>query len=309
VFDSKFERVIITKLDYIPQPNKDVFYDEEAKEFYVNQPIAGNLMVKKYVAMTDLEYFCNKSWTASFNLNTKSWVSFHTYLPNFYIGENNFFYSGLNESCDITAVAVTEIASPTTTTTTTTILYCNLSGTAVIAEYPCNFEGTAVVAGYPCALEGTSNCIDCTTTTTTSSSTSTTTTSTSSSTTTTSTSSTTTSTSSTTTTTSSTTTTTTTTVPETYVVSFTMEQKDDGFDNYWAEANIVLNQAVTVNTTFLIDFVFNGVTYNNTPIYFIVGQSDVIGQNVTGNQPGGGISGPCIASVTGEAVTYVGYGC
>ena len=334
VFDSKFERVIITKLDYIPQPNKEVFYDEEAKEFYVNQPIAGNIMVKKYVEMTNLEYFCNKSWTASFNLNTKSWVSFHTYLPNFYIGENNFFYSGLNESCDITAVAVTEIASPTTTTTTTTVLYCNLSGTAVIAEYPCNFEGVAVVTGYPCALEGTSNCIDCTTTTTTSSSTSTTTTSTSSSTTTTSTSSTTTTTttvvppttttttssSSTTTTTSTSstttttttetpTTTTTTTVPETYVVSFTMEQKDDGFDNYWAEANIVLNQAVTVNTTFLIDFVFNGVTYNNTPIYFIVGQSDVIGQNVTGNQPGGGISGPCIASVTGEAVTYIGYSC
>lgn len=150
VFDSKFERIIITKLDYIPQPGKEIFYDDVAKEFYVNQPTAGNTSVKRFINVTDLEYFCNKSWTASFNLNTKSWVSFHTYIPNFYIGENNFFYSGLNESCDITAVAVTEIPSPTTTTTTTTILYCNLSGTAV--------------------------CTDCTTTTTTSSSTSTTTT-------------------------------------------------------------------------------------------------------------------------------------
>ena len=158
VFDSKFERVIITKLDYIPQPTKEVFYDEVAKQFYVNQPIAGNLTVKKYVEVTDLEYFCNKSWTASFNFNTKSWVSFHTYLPNFYIGENNFFYSGLNEGCDITAIAVTEIPSPTTTTTTTRILYCNLTG-------------TAVVTGYPCTLEGTAACTDCTTTTTTSTST------------------------------------------------------------------------------------------------------------------------------------------
>ena len=58
-------------------------------------------------------------------------MSFHTYLPNFYVGENNFFYSGLNEGCDITAIAVTEIPSPTTTTTTTRILYCNLTGTAV----------------------------------------------------------------------------------------------------------------------------------------------------------------------------------
>jgi hypothetical protein len=136
VFDSKFDRVIITKLDYIPQPGKEVFYDEVAKEFYVNQPVAGDLVVKKYIEVTDLEYFCNKSWTASFNFNTKSWVSFHTYLPNFYIGENNFFYSGLNEGCDITAVAVTEIPSPTTTTTTTRIIYCNLTGTAVYVVPP-----------------------------------------------------------------------------------------------------------------------------------------------------------------------------
>jgi hypothetical protein len=154
VFDSKFERIIITKLDYIPQPTKDVFYDEVAKQFYVNQPVAGDISVKKYVEVTDLEYFCNKSWTASFNLNTKSWVSFHTYLPNFYIGENNFFYSGLNEGCDITAVAVVPIPSPTTTTTTTRIIYCNLTG-------------TAVVTGYPCALDGDAECTDCTTTTTT----------------------------------------------------------------------------------------------------------------------------------------------
>jgi hypothetical protein len=143
VFDSKFDRIIITKLDYIPQPTKEVFYDDVAKQFYVNQPVAGDIAVRKYVEVTDLEYFCNKSWTASFNLNTKSWVSFHTYLPNFYIGENGFFYSGLNEGCDITAVAVTEIPSPTTTTTTTIITYCNLTGTAVVTGYPCTLEGTA----------------------------------------------------------------------------------------------------------------------------------------------------------------------
>jgi hypothetical protein len=144
VFDSKFDRVIITKLDYIPQPTKEVFYDEVAKQFYVDQPVAGDLVVKKYVEVTDLEYFCNKSWTASFNFNTKSWVSFHTYLPNFYIGENNFFYSGLNEGCDVTAVAVVPIPSPTTTTTTTRIIYCNLTGTAVVVGYPCLLEGTVV---------------------------------------------------------------------------------------------------------------------------------------------------------------------
>jgi hypothetical protein len=132
VYDSKFERIIITKLDYIPQPNKQIYYDEALQKFYINQPVAGNTSVIRYVNLTDVEYFCNKSWTASFNMNTKAWVSFHTYIPNFYIGENGFYYSGLNEGCDLTAVAVTEIPSPTTTTTTTPVpLECALNGTAV----------------------------------------------------------------------------------------------------------------------------------------------------------------------------------
>jgi hypothetical protein len=80
--------VIITKLDYIPQPAYvDVItYNTTTNEFYVGETI---------VSLTNLTYFCNKSWTLSFNMNTKSWVSFHSYLPNYYIGDNNFFYSGL----------------------------------------------------------------------------------------------------------------------------------------------------------------------------------------------------------------------
>lgn len=79
------------------------------------------ITTRKVVDVTDPEYFCNKSWTLSFNMNTKSWTSFHSYIPNFYIGENNFFYSGLNGGCDLEAIAATEI--PYTTTSTTTI-YC-----------------------------------------------------------------------------------------------------------------------------------------------------------------------------------------
>jgi hypothetical protein len=56
--------------------------------------------IRKNISLTDPAYFCNKSFTISFNMNTKSWISFHSYLPNFYVGENNFFYSGLNGCCD-----------------------------------------------------------------------------------------------------------------------------------------------------------------------------------------------------------------
>ena len=103
VYDSKYDRVIITKLDYIPL-NNSVKYDSVTQDFYIEQPY-GQQILKVVVDLTDRRYFCNKSWTLSFNFNTKTWTSFHSYIPNFYIGENNFFYSGINEGCDLEAIA------------------------------------------------------------------------------------------------------------------------------------------------------------------------------------------------------------
>lgn len=118
VYDSKFDRVIITKLDYIPQPNvTGLLYDTAEERFYINRTV-GNTTYREYIPLTDTNYFCNKSWTLSFNFNTKTWVSFHSYIPNFYIAENNFFYSGSNNSCDLEARAM--IPLPTTSTTTST---------------------------------------------------------------------------------------------------------------------------------------------------------------------------------------------
>jgi hypothetical protein len=151
VYDSKYDRVLITKLDYIPK-SKDVKWDSVNKEFYVEEIYPQNaptttstttsagtttstttkpgtltttttvrpLVVRKVVYVTDTEYFCNKSWTVSFNFNTKSWISFHSYLPNWYIGENNFFYSGINGCCgDLEAIVGTIGPIPITTSTTT----------------------------------------------------------------------------------------------------------------------------------------------------------------------------------------------
>jgi hypothetical protein len=70
VYDSKFDRIIISKLDYVPLSD-NVLYDEDLQEFYVNNTY-GDLILRKVVQLTDREYFCNKSWTMSFNLNTKS---------------------------------------------------------------------------------------------------------------------------------------------------------------------------------------------------------------------------------------------
>jgi hypothetical protein len=98
VYDSKYDRIILTKLDYVPL-DKNIVYDPTDKNFYYEESLAGGT-VRTQIYLTDEEFFCNKSWTISFNFNTKSWISFHSYLPNWYIAENNFFYSGLNGCCD-----------------------------------------------------------------------------------------------------------------------------------------------------------------------------------------------------------------
>jgi hypothetical protein len=147
VFDSKFDRVIISKLDYIPL-NVNIKYDASVQQFYINKTY-GEIIVKTFIDLSDSEYFCNRSWTLSFNFNTNSWISFHSYIPNWYIAENNFFYSGINGSCDLEAIAAEEVPC---------IPNCDLAGT--ISALNCNLAGTISVI---------------TTTTTTSSSTTTTT--------------------------------------------------------------------------------------------------------------------------------------
>jgi hypothetical protein len=162
VFDSKYDRVIISKLDYIPN-NKNIKYDSTTREFYIERNLTG-IITRTNVSVYDSEYFCNKSWTLSFSMNTKSWISFHSYIPNFYIAENNFFYSGLNGGCDLEAITFSEIPCTTTTTTSTT-KDCRIIGTAVDLCIDCTIVGTASDL---CCIVGTAVEV-CTTTTTTTS--------------------------------------------------------------------------------------------------------------------------------------------
>lgn len=124
---------------------------------------------KVIVDLGDPEYFCNKSWTLSYNMNTNNWISFHTYIPNWYVGENNFFYSGLNGGCDITALAISEI--PYTTTTTTTQPTPTTTTTTTNGFLDCT-----LVAGETSILDCTLIAASATKTTTTTTSTSSTTT-------------------------------------------------------------------------------------------------------------------------------------
>ena len=146
VYDSNYDRVIITKLDYIPLKDDITFRDN--KYYIIERDL------EKEIYLEDSDYFCNVSWTVSFNFNSKSWVSFHSYLPNWYVGEDNFFYSGLN-SCpnDFDAlVGVIDADLPTTTTTTTRVVITTTTTTTLEVKPLCDFDLAIEIPD--CDLEG-----------------------------------------------------------------------------------------------------------------------------------------------------------
>lgn len=162
VYDSKFDRIIITKLDYIPL-NKNIKYDDVTQEFYI-ETLTESGSFRTKVVLADTDNFCNKSWTISYSFITESWLSFHSYLPNWYVSENNFFYSGLKSCCSDfdfellsgelvpnppTTTSTTTFPVPPTTTSTTTIPFsCDLIG-GIAQETNCQLAGTGIITVGP----------------------------------------------------------------------------------------------------------------------------------------------------------------
>lgn len=152
VFDSNYERVIFTKIDYVPLNTNITF--EDGKWFVQDEKI------KRQIYLTDSDYFCNVGWTLSFNFNTMSWISFHSYIPNWYVGESNFFYSGLNYCPNDFDLLVGERDTniPTITTTTTRMLTTTTTTTIIVLAPECDF--TITIEAPDCVLEGSGIFVD-----------------------------------------------------------------------------------------------------------------------------------------------------
>lgn len=85
VYDSFHDRIIITKRDY-------QLIDPSVA--YTN----GVLMKgSTEVELTDTRYFIDKSFTFSFGFDINGYVSFHTYIPNYYVPDPITFFSGYND--------------------------------------------------------------------------------------------------------------------------------------------------------------------------------------------------------------------
>lgn len=53
------------------------------------------------VSLDDDRYFCNLSFTISYSFTTGSWVSFHSFIPNYYIQHPGVFETGINKDSSI----------------------------------------------------------------------------------------------------------------------------------------------------------------------------------------------------------------
>lgn len=88
VYDTKFNRLLITKHDW-EVINTSLSYNGTLNKFFDDTT---------EIQLGDPNYFCSRSFTLSFNFHTQSWVSFHSYLPNFYIPGPSYFFTGVNGS-------------------------------------------------------------------------------------------------------------------------------------------------------------------------------------------------------------------
>lgn len=82
-FDNLFNSFYLTKLDYEPLSD-DVAYSASLKRFYLKS-------TGKEISLGNKRYFCDKSWTISYNFYMQAWQSFHSFKPKLYLDHIEHF--------------------------------------------------------------------------------------------------------------------------------------------------------------------------------------------------------------------------
>lgn len=88
-WDNRFDRLFVTKRDFEVQRT----YKGQITFDGTNFTYKGQI-----IQLTDSTYFCNKSWTMSYSPMLKTWISYYSFIPNFYIAHENYFQTGINYS-------------------------------------------------------------------------------------------------------------------------------------------------------------------------------------------------------------------
>ena len=93
-YDAKYKRVLFTKRDAILLTQYKNKITLEGNDFVLKISDSES----QIVLPTDSQYFCNKSFTISYSVLEQAFTSFHSYTPNYYIPNQQYFQSGINYS-------------------------------------------------------------------------------------------------------------------------------------------------------------------------------------------------------------------
>jgi len=94
-YDPTFRRYILTKKDYYPLYPDTTTFDSIDNIWYVGY---NGTQISVSDPYNSPFYFENKSWTISYYLEDKKWVSWHSYLPNYAWGNLDTYFSYIKEN-------------------------------------------------------------------------------------------------------------------------------------------------------------------------------------------------------------------
>lgn len=97
-YDPEFRRYILTKRDYKPAKDTSIYDYQFAEAGNPQWQVIWNNGDNSIIIDNPYEYpeyFENKSWTISYYLESKKWVGWHSYLPNYAWNNLNTFYSNI----------------------------------------------------------------------------------------------------------------------------------------------------------------------------------------------------------------------
>jgi hypothetical protein len=107
VYDPRYDRIILHKRDFLIR--EDINYNGNTPKvnnlYYQITGINNDVYQWTYdngstlieVAFDNTDYFENHSWTLSYDLKKKCWVSFHSYQPNFMFNDHFTYYTFINQ--------------------------------------------------------------------------------------------------------------------------------------------------------------------------------------------------------------------
>ncbi len=92
-WDERFKRLFLSKLDYELLPEWKGLASYADGRFFVT-----DVDVVKGIELSDPKYFANKSFTIAWSPIIDNWMSFYSFLPNYYVPQVQHFMTGIHNS-------------------------------------------------------------------------------------------------------------------------------------------------------------------------------------------------------------------